>query len=84
MKEKNPEVQQKKLENFIRLAKSRGSKLIDKFRVLKSLGSNSYKVDEETAKQVLQEIETAYNNLKKAWKVEEKTKTAETQVTQQV
>ena len=60
----------KKTQAFIKLAKKRGSKLLDQFRLLNNLGSYAYVVDAETANTLLEKIAKATKELSKIWNLD--------------
>ena len=57
-----------KQEKFKRLAEKRGAKLLYQVKLLENLGSSAaYKVDEETAKNLLLQFEARLQSLKSKW-----------------
>lgn len=55
-------------EKFIRLANKRGKKLCDLMHLVENLSTSyAYKVDHELAKKWLNDFQTSFDGLKRAW-----------------
>jgi len=72
----------KKTQAFIKLAKKRGSKLLDQFRLLNNLGSYAYVVDAETAHTLMDKIAKATKELSKIWNLDTPTLPAQEEPTE--